>query len=366
MPIPQGLLQSLLSKTPFLSGVDEQRRITQQGEMQQLQQTSALMQLMQQAQAQQLKQQALARQEEQRMALAGAKTPEEALEIARKYADPKDILHYQGQSLDRQAQREAQQGALQEKFAQQRQLQQERLEQQAELARQRSEDQRLSQAERNQARMDMIRLAASLRQPREEPAPVAIIGDDGKPVLVPRSQSFGRTPASTDPTTQGAVAGAKVSAREQAERDMNYPEASKQVKIAIEGIDSLKKQLTDLKNHKGLPGITGAVYGRTPSVREDSMAAQAMYENVVNNIFVNALQAMRAASKTGGAVGNVSDKEGDRLQQTLAALSRAQGTNDFKNQAALALQRLDVAKKNIQDAYDQTYSYKQQGWKVER
>lgn len=50
-------------------------------------------------------------------------------------------------------------------------LQTERLQQQAELARQRSEDQSLSRAEQNQARMDMIRLAASLRPPKAEPQP---------------------------------------------------------------------------------------------------------------------------------------------------------------------------------------------------
>ena len=160
-------------------------------------------------------------------------------------------------------------------------------------------------------------------------------------------------------------AGAKLTSREMAEREMAYPEATKQVNIAVENITSLKEQLRSLKMHKGLPGITGAIYGRTPSVSKESMAAQAIYENVVNNIFVNALQAMRAASKTGGAVGNVSDREGDKLQQTLAALSRAQATPDFQKQVGLALDRLEVAQKNIQDAYKSTYEYKNQ-WKVER
>ena len=172
-------------------------------------------------------------------------------------------------------------------------------------------------------------------------------------------------PAPTQSAEAAGFSGQKVTAREMAERELAYPETTKQVNIAVENITSLKDQLRALKMHKGLPGITGAVYGRTPSVSKESMAAQAVYENVVNNIFVNALQAMRAASKTGGAVGNVSDREGDKLQQTLAALSRAQSTPDFQKQVGIALDRLDVAQRNIQDAYKATYEYKNQ-WKVER
>ena len=201
-------------------------------------------------------------------------------------------------------------------------------------------------------------VAPTFIAPRPETPPVAVIGPDGKPTFVSRADAIGKTPASIDPSAQGALAGAKVTAREQAEREMNYPEATKQTKIAVEGIDSLKTSLKELRMHPGLPGITGAVYGRTPSVTKNSMAAQAIYENIVNNVFVNALQAMRAASKTGGAVGNVSDKEGDRLEQTLAALSRAQGTSDFQKQVNKAIERLDVAKKNIQEAYNSAYEYR--------
>ena len=143
-----------------------------------------------------------------------------------------------------------------------------------------------------------------------------------------------------------------------ADREKSYPEATQGAKIALENLKALEKQLSDLKMHPGLPGITGAVYGRTPSVTPNSMAAQQIYENVVNNIFINALQAMRSASKTGGALGQVTEKEGERLEKSLAALGRAQGTKDFQNQVQIALGRLAEAKKNIVQAYDETYSYK--------
>jgi hypothetical protein len=157
--------------------------------------------------------------------------------------------------------------------------------------------------------------------------------------------------------------GAKMTAREMAERDLAYPEATKQIEIAKENITALKEQLKALKMHKGLPGITGAVYGRTGSVAKESMAAQSIYNNITSNLFVTALQSMRNASKTGGAVGNVSDREGDKLERTLAALDRAQSTPDFQKQVGIALDRLATAQKNIEDAYKSTYEYKNK-WEV--
>lgn len=56
MPIPAGLLQSILEKTPFLSGYDEQQRINQQQQSAKIQQASGLMALIQHAQAQQQEQ----------------------------------------------------------------------------------------------------------------------------------------------------------------------------------------------------------------------------------------------------------------------------------------------------------------------
>lgn len=69
-------------------------------------------------------------------------------------------------------------------------LRREALQQQAELARQRSEDMRFSLSERNQARMDYARLAASLRPQPQEPL-VPVKGPDGTVIYAPRSQATG-------------------------------------------------------------------------------------------------------------------------------------------------------------------------------
>jgi hypothetical protein len=384
MPIPQGLLQSLLSKTPFLSGVDEQRRITQQGEMQQLQQTSALMQLMQQAQAQQQRQQAVQRDEALRTGMQG-KSMEEAIpwliqqgpegvkmaaalaEATKDLRKPKQTIVGPGSTVLGEDNKPIYTAPFKpEKDEASPEI--------VKLLRLIESTPPGPMRDALKRRVDVMNKDPSTVINNHNPAPVTLqvikdsTSETGWSSIDARTGKKVATgvPAPSNSSEAAGFARQKLTAREMAERDMNYPTATRQVKIALENLDTLSSQLSTLRDHKGLPGITGAVYGRTPSVTKDSMAAQAIYENVVNNVFVNALQSMREASKTGGAVGNVSDREGDRLQQTLAALSRAQGTEDFKGQAKLAMHRLAVAKKNIQDAYNETYSYKQQGWKVER
>jgi cell division protein FtsI/penicillin-binding protein 2 len=59
-----------------------------------------------------------------------------------------------------------------------------------------------------------------------------------------------------------------------------------------------------------------------------------------SNIAQQELTAMREASKTGGALGNVSDKEGERLASSLGALDVTQSPEAFKKQ-------LQIVKDNI-------------------
>lgn len=78
-----------------------------------------------------------------------------------------------------------------DRLSQEATLRREQIEAQREIARQRSEDMRLTAAERNQARVEAIRLAASLRPQTPEPM-VPVKGDDGRVVYMPRSQAAGR------------------------------------------------------------------------------------------------------------------------------------------------------------------------------
>lgn len=96
---------------------------------------------------------------------------------ARGFVNPEVYANHKAQQEQRKADAE-----------QRTQIAREAIESKAEIARQRSEDQRLTAAERNQARMDMIRLAASLRQPPQPVAPTIVQTDSG-PMVLPRGSN---------------------------------------------------------------------------------------------------------------------------------------------------------------------------------
>ena len=175
----------------FLSAYRGREAQMQAQPMQELRQAGALQGILAKVQAAQQEQ-------ELRGALSqlGPNPSQDALaQVAARFSPAKDILTSQTASADRGAVLKAaginQQAGREERGA----LQSERLAAQAEIARQRSEDQSLSRAEQNQARMEMIRLTASLRAPTPEQPPVAVMGPDGKPTFVNRADAIGKAPA---------------------------------------------------------------------------------------------------------------------------------------------------------------------------
>lgn len=137
--------------------------------------------------------------------------------------------------------------------------------------------------------------------------------------------------------------------------ELNLPAARQHVEMVNQNIDKLDAALADLNKTPGLENITGTIAGRTWNLTNTATGAQAKLNHIKSNIFTSSLQAMREASKTGGAVGNVSDKEGDKLERTLAALDQAQSTEDFKKNILKAQEQLKTSKAIIQRAFDDQY-----------
>ncbi len=94
-----------------------------------------------------------------------------------------------------------------------------------------------------------------------------------------------------------------------------------------------------IKKAEESPGI----FGRTAALPiPDWMRSDAFrnykYElvSLAANIFATELTAMREASKTGGAVGNVSDAEGERFANAIGALNMAQSYEEIVKQLGIA------------------------------
>jgi len=192
-------------------------------------------------------------------------------------------------------------------------------------------------------------------QPRPEQPPVAVIDPKtGKQILVSREEALaGRmTPVSG---FEG------LAPKEIQLREAKYPQATIALKTFETKSESFAKDLETLANHPGLSGISGLVYGRTPPVTKEARQAQALYDSIVARGGFQELQDLRASSPTGGALGNVSNQEGQNLRDAFAPINRTQDTADLKSTLLKTASTVRSSKDRLKEAYDLTYDYKKQG-----
>lgn len=311
--------------------------------------------------AMQKEQVAAGRERDYRTALAqlgDAPTQEQLVGVASKFATPDKLASLHQSSLDRAAQRDV---LIANKKAE--------LEARIEAARQRGIDQKELAQMRFDAAKDLkafgATLAAGMRQP---PAVTPVtIADPNDPTGAATVVIDGRTRqvlGAGPKLTQAGAADQKIAA--------GLPAARARVASMDQNLTRLDEAMAELEADPGLTNITGSIAGRTPNLTNKATGAQAKLDSIKSQIFVSALQAMREASKTGGAVGNVSNREGDKLENTLAALSQAQSTDDFKKQLSKARQQLKLSQEIIKNAYTEQYGNAQPsapaggGWSVVR
>lgn len=131
--------------------------------------------------------------------------------------------------------------------------------------------------------------------------------------------------------------------------------AGSSLSSTLSGLDRLGSSVDDLASDPALGKVTG-VEGMFPNLPGGKAAGvQARLNTLKSQIGFNVLQAMREASKTGGALGAVSDKENELLQNNLAALDQAQNEGDLRTQLHLIRQYVDGAKQRLTGAYNQMY-----------
>lgn len=192
------------------------------------------------------------------------------------------------------------------------------------------------------------------KEPREPSAPIAVVDDaTGKVKYVSREEAMGKTPAA-------AMEG--LSPKEIQKREAARPQATASVTAFETKTDAFIKDLEKLRDDPGLNQITGAIYGRTPSVSREGSRALATYKKIFAKGGFQGLQDLREASKTGGALGNVSNEEGRRLEASVVgALDRTQHIDDVKAGINALIEDLKVSKARVRNTYEDTYQYKQGG-----
>jgi hypothetical protein len=157
----------------------------------------------------------------------------------------------------------------------------------------------------------------------------------------------------------GGPAAEMLQPKEIQKREAVLPQARQAVKT-VSNTMSVIGQTVDklLANPDGINGITGLIGGITPALTDKARAAKADLEQLKNLAFIQGITELRAASKTGAAVGNVSNREGDRFENLKASLDRSQSKDDLIAALKKLKQQADLTSQFMTEAFDETYSYK--------
>jgi len=145
---------------------------------------------------------------------------------------------------------------------------------------------------------------------------------------------------------------AELSRGEKAEREL----AGEQQRLSSfdERMDRLALAANQLLLHPGLKGITG-ITGALPVIPgTDRADATAILLNLKSQVGFSVLQELRTQSKTGGALGQVSDKENELLQENLAALDQAQTFKQFQESLKQIIKFTENAKERARKAIEET------------
>jgi len=140
--------------------------------------------------------------------------------------------------------------------------------------------------------------------------------------------------------------------------EKSYPQATASLRGHISKTASFIKDIEALRDSAGLESITGFAAGRAPGFTDAGRAAVALYDKVVAKGGFQVLQDMRDMSKTGGALGNISDRENTQLKAAFAAIDRKQSADDVRAALDNLIIELKGSVGRVKDAYDLTYEYR--------
>lgn len=157
---------------------------------------------------------------------------------------------------------------------------------------------------------------------------------------------------------EGTPQGAQLSKKEVQAREASFPKATTAIKGFEADADELISDLERLKEHPGLWNITGVIAGRTPSLSADGRAAQALYDKIIAKGGFQSLQDIRNASPTGGALGSISNQEGQQLKASFSEIDQKMDAPDVRGAIDRTIQKVRGSKERVREGYDLTYEYR--------
>jgi hypothetical protein len=159
----------------------------------------------------------------------------------------------------------------------------------------------------------------------------------------------------------GGPASEKLQPKEIQTREAKYPQAITALKGFEAKTSKLERDIDELiANKDGLNEITGYIAGRTDlsAMTNAGRRALAKFNTITAKGGFSELQDMRNASPTGGALGNVSNQEGQQLVAAFGTLSRTQNADDLRSSLTTIKSDLQGSKQRVKEAFDETYAYR--------
>ena len=127
------------------------------------------------------------------------------------------------------------------------------------------------------------------------------------------------------------------------------------LKNIVDSRDAAQRILDNPSYVEALTGFTAPVMASIPNT--DAYTANELMKNLLSRAFITEIQSMRAASPTGGAVGNVAVAEMDSLSKIQASLTLGMKKEEFKKQLQQYINNADRAIKTIPKEFANTYGY---------
>lgn len=157
------------------------------------------------------------------------------------------------------------------------------------------------------------------------------------------------------PDHAGSVESSKVLAKDAAEKSIGAPQAALKKESLNEGIDNTMEAIDGALSEVGwnTSGVTGAVLSKIPGT--DAYDLKQTVLTVKANIGFDRLQAMREASPTGGALGQVAIQELNALQASVASLDTAQSPDQLARNLEAVRKHYQNWKEAYNQAHDQQY-----------
>ena len=177
---------------------------------------------------------------------------------------------------------------------------------------------------------------------------------------VAQAQARGETPMSEAQFAAQRVeseAGAKTTGAGMAERQLDMPRAAAMYEQSSANFSRLYRAAENLHNDEALwKGVGKGKYASVSVIPgNEGRDIRARIENLQSQVGFMVLQDMRNASKTGGALGQVTERELQFLQDNLASLSTDQSPEQFQESLGIVMEYMREAQGRLDRGWRRTY-----------